>query len=109
MATINPVAASTAGVALTYAAATVGGDSLVTGTYSRVALLVRNASGSSITLTLAGAVPCSQGSLHSSVYTCAVGDTEIRIPASTINTTTGAVAITYSAVTSITVAAVGGN
>jgi hypothetical protein len=105
MATITPVATSTAGAVLPYAAASGGGDTLACGlTAAEVVLNVRNG-GSSITVTLAGAVPCSQGSLHNKVFTVAAGDEEIVIPAQCINPTNGNVAITYSSVTSVTVAA----
>lgn len=103
MATITPQAASTNG-ALTYAAATSGGDSLAMGTSKRVTFLVRNA-GSTITVTFAGAVTCSQGSLHNVAISCAAGDTEILVPAQAI-TSLNAVGITYSSVTSVTVAAI---
>jgi hypothetical protein len=105
MATITPVAASATGTAVTFAAASGGGDSLVANN-NRVALVVRNASGGSITVTLAGSVLCSQGSTHNKVITCAVGDTEILIPSNTVAADTGLVAITYSSATSVTVAAV---
>jgi hypothetical protein len=105
MATITPTALTSAGVAVSFAAASVGGDSLATGGAEGVVLHVRNASGGSITTTLAGAVTCSQGSTHNKAVTCAVGDTEIVIPSNVIDPTTHNVAVTYSAVTSVTVAA----
>lgn len=106
MATITPQSAA-ANAAVTYAAATTGGgDSIAMGTNTRVAFLVRNASGSSITVTFTGAVTCSQGSTHNVPVTCAVGDTAILVPAQAISPTTGNATVTYSAVTSITVAAV---
>lgn len=108
MATITPVSIDTAGEAVTYAAATVGGDSIAAGIgNTNCKLLIINA-GSSITVTLAGAVTCSQGALHNSVFTVAAGNTQIHIPAQCINPTTGAVAVTYSSVTSVTVAATTG-
>jgi hypothetical protein len=105
MATITPVVASAAGTAVTYAAASAGGDSVVVGS-NAVTFQVRNASGGSINVTFAGAVPCSQGSTHNKVVACAVGDTEIRIPAQAVDADTGLVAVTYSATSSVTVAAV---
>jgi hypothetical protein len=106
MATITPVAASSAGAAVTFAAATSGGDSLAVGLSSgRCIFHVRNASGGSVTVTLAGAVNCSLGSTHNKAVVCAVGDTEIVIPAHTVDPITGAVAVTYSSATSVTVAA----
>lgn len=104
MATITPVVSSAAGSGVTFQAASAGGDSLVVGN-NRVTLIIRNASGSSITVTLAGAITCSQGVLHNTVVTCAIGDTDILIPPQVVSATTGNVGITYSATTSITVAA----
>lgn len=107
MATITPTAVSTAGASLTLAAASGGGDTIATNNLPRVVFVVRNASGGSINVTLAGAVPCSQGSTHNVVVACPAGqDTDIAIPAQCVNTTTGNVAVTYSAVTSITVGAI---
>jgi hypothetical protein len=71
--------------------------------------LVRNASGGSITVTLAGINPCNQGFTHNQVVVCAVGDTEIIPAPQTIDrtpATAGNVGVTYSAVTSLTVAVV---
>jgi hypothetical protein len=106
MATITPVAASQAGAAVTFAAASGGGDSLAVGLTGKSTILhVRNASGGSINATLAGAVNCSLGSLHNKVVACAVGDTEIVVPAYCVDPITGNVAVTWSSVTSVTVAA----
>lgn len=106
MATITPVSASSAGATITFAAASVGGDSVAVGSAARCSLLVRNASGGSINVTLAGAITCSQGSLHNAVVACAVGDTHILLPAQAITVPAHNVGVTYSAVTSVTVAAV---
>lgn len=104
MATITPVATGTAvGVAVSYVSAAGGGDSIASA--SGAILKVRNG-GSSITLTLVGAVNCSQGHLHDEVITCGVGDTEIEIPAHCVHADTGACSVTYSSVTSVTIAAV---
>jgi hypothetical protein len=103
MATITPQTVS--GGALTYAAASAGGDTVAFGSSTRPVILVRNASGSSVTVTLAGVNPCSQGFTHSVAYTCAVGDTEIDPPANTV-AANGNVALTYSASASVTVAGV---
>lgn len=105
MATVTPQSAA-ANAAVTYAAATSGGgDTIALGTNSRVAFLVRNAAGSSITATFTAVNVCSQGSLHNVAVTCAVGDTAILVPANCI-TSAGNAVVTYSSVTSITVAAV---
>lgn len=110
MATITPV--TTSGSALGYAAASVGGDTVAFGTTTTRHILVRNASGSTITVTLTAVSPCNQGVLHNQVVSCPVGDTPI-IPSSAVidsGSTTpanrGNVGLTYSANTSITVAAV---
>ncbi len=102
MATIT-AQASTANGLVTYAAASVGGDTIAGGSAQRTTLLVRNA-GSSITLTVAAVNTCSQGFLHNLVVTCGVGDTEIALPAN-CETATGSFGVTYSSVTSVTVAA----
>lgn len=108
MATINPQTGS--GNTVTYASASAGGDVVAFGTATRPVILVRNASAGSITVTLSGVNPCSQGFTHTIAYPCAVGDTEIIPPAYTIdasNTATrGNVSVTYSASASVTVAAV---
>ena len=103
MATITPAAASANG-ALAYTSASGGGDTIA-GCGQRTELLVRNASGGSINVTLTGVNPCSQGSLHNVVVACAVGDTAIFIPANCINAS-GQCAVSYSSATSVTVAAV---
>lgn len=103
MAVVNPVAAS-GNTAVTYTAASGGGDTVAVGSSQRCTFIVRNASGSSITVTLVAVNACSQGFLHNTVVTCAVGDTEIAIPTSAISA--GSASVTYSLATSITVAAV---
>ena len=103
MATITPISAG-GNTAVTYAAASAGGDVVATGTSSRTVFLVRNA-GSSITVTLTAVNACSQGVLHNVVITCPAGDTEILIPPN-CETTTGNCSVTYSSVTSVTIAAI---
>ena len=103
MATITAQAAS-ANAALTYTAAAAGGDTIAGGSAQRTTLLVRNG-GSSITLTIAAVQACSQGFLHNTVVTCAAGDTEIALPVN-CETSAGNFGVTYSAVTSVTIAAV---
>jgi hypothetical protein len=105
MATITPTAAATAGGTVGYASASAGGDSVVVGTRSDVIFLVRNASGGSINVTFAGSLACSQGSTHNVVVACPVGDTKILVPPQSVAVDTGIAAVTYSAVTSVTVAA----
>lgn len=106
MATITPVVDTAAGTAVTFAAATAGGDTVATGGNTSTKFTVRNASGSAVTTTIAGVVPCSQGAVHNTVVSCTAGvDTQIIIPPQCISPTTGNAGITYSAVTSVTVAA----
>lgn len=107
MAAIVPQSGS--GNPLVYAAATAGGDTVTFGSSGHPIVVVRNASAAPVTVTLQGIVPCSQGFTHNVVYNCAVGDTEIEPPANTLDTaaaTRGNVNLTYSAVASVTVAAV---
>lgn len=104
MATITPVAVTTAGAAVPKTAASVGGDSIHNA--SGATLLVLNGSGSSITVTLTGVVPCSQGATHDKAFTVAAGaDEQIPVPAQCVDPTTGFCAVTYSSVTTVTVAA----
>ena len=103
MATITAQAAST-NAALTYTAAAGGGDTIAGGSAQRTTLLVRNG-GSSITLTIAAVNACSQGFLHNVIVTVPTGDTEVALPAN-CETAAGAYGITYSAVVTVTVAAI---
>jgi hypothetical protein len=97
--------AATSNAALTYAAAGVGGDTIAGGSAQRTTLIVRNASAGSITTTITAVNACSQGFLHSTAVTCAIGDTEIALP-TTGQSATGNYGVTYSAVTSVTVTAI---
>lgn len=103
MATIT-AQASTANTALTYTAANAGGDSIAGASAQRTTLFVRNG-GSTITLTITAVNACNQGFLHNVVVSCLAGDTEVALP-SNCETTAGAYGLTYSAVTSVTIAAV---
>jgi hypothetical protein len=103
---IQTISSST-GSQTTYSAASAGGDTVNASGFSGVVLRIKNGSGASVTATLAGAVACNVGVTHSLAVTCPAGsDTEAYIPAYCINPTTGAVAITWSATTSVTFAAV---
>lgn len=108
MATITPVATDTAGEAVTYNAASAGGDSIACGSNSRVVFLVRNASGATITVTFTGAIQCSQGALHNVTVNCPVGDTDVVVPPQCVSPTSHNAAVTYSASASVTVAAITG-
>jgi hypothetical protein len=110
MATITPQSSSGT---VTYTAASGGGDTVALGSATNAPrILVRNASGSSITVTLAAVNPCNAGVLHNQVATCPVGDSAIVPNAFVVDignptaANKGNVGVTYSATTSITVAAV---
>ena len=93
------------GGAVSYVAATAGGDT-ISARSTGATLVVRNASAGPVTVTLAGVANCNQGFAHSQVVSAAIGDTEIPIPSWTVNGTTGLASIAYSAVASVTVAAI---
>lgn len=103
-----------AGPTPTYASATSGGDTFNNDDSERTFLHVKNA-GSQITLTIVTAKTSVQVSGYGAV---ALADITVTIPATTgdkmigpfpgvrFNTSNGQVAITYSGVTSVTIAAV---
>ncbi|HZC51764.1 MAG TPA: hypothetical protein VE441_04605, partial [Mycobacterium sp.] len=104
MANLTPVAITSDGSqALTLAAATGGGDTVINVTSARqVFLLVNNGGGSPITVTLTSVVACNQGVTHNPTFSVTNGTQKpIPIPGQCINTS-GQVAIAYSAVTSVT-------
>lgn len=91
--------------AVTYSAASAGGDTMQPG----AALHVKNASGAPITVTITSQVKCNQGVQHDVVVTVPAGSDRLigPLPASRFaSPTTGLVAIAYSAVASVTVAAI---
>jgi hypothetical protein len=108
MATINPVKASPTGVAVPMVAAAAGGDTLNVGFSDPVVdFIVRNGGASAVTVTLHGVKPCSGGVVHDTVVPVnANTDEHIIVPGVCIDEATGHVAVTYSAVTSVTVGAV---
>jgi hypothetical protein len=104
MATVTPTAP---GTAVTPAAASGGGDTIVVGSNSKVILNVINGSGSPINVTLTSVKACDNGVLHDVVKACPAGQTTpILIAAKTVDTATGNVAVAYSAVTTVTVYAI---
>jgi N-acetylmuramic acid 6-phosphate (MurNAc-6-P) etherase len=107
MATLATQAVSPAGTTIAYAAASAGGDACEAS--GDLELRVKNGSGGSLTVTVASPVPCNQGSTHNLVVPVAAG-AEVAIgplkPERFASPTTGLVTITYSGVTSLTVAAV---
>jgi hypothetical protein len=101
MANIPVTNVTPSGVAVTYAAAAGGGDSFSNSGNEELA--IRNASGAPITATLTAVGRCSHGFLHDLAIAVAansevrVADIDVRRFGSTVN-------ITYSGVTSVTVA-----
>ena len=95
------------GAVITYQAANALGDTFFND--GRTEFRCKNGSVGAITLTILGKQNCSQGFLHNSVITVAAGAEEVAGALSTAQFTdpaTGFVNVTYSAVTTITVAAV---
>lgn len=104
MATITPVTVDTTGAAVTYTAASGGGDTIANA--AGATLRVKNGGVGSINVTLTGAKACSQGSTHDKVIAvAAAAEKAIKIPSQCVHTDTGACAVTYSGVTTVTVAA----
>jgi hypothetical protein len=95
------------GTGVTLAAANAGGDTMQPGATSF--LRVNNASGASITVTIDSAAPCSFGFDHDLAVAVPAGAARDigPLPASRFaRSSDGLVGITYSGVTSLTVAAV---
>lgn len=110
MANITPVQLKGDGTAaVTFAAATGGGDTVINAvpgsTTSGTVLVVNNGGGAPITVTLAGVTACNFNVVHNPTYTVTNGTVQhIPVPAQCINSSSQ-VGVTYSAVTSVTVAA----
>jgi hypothetical protein len=110
MALLTAQSVVTGGLEATYAAATGGGDTVVPDDHT--VLHYKNASGGDITITLVCESSCSFGSgtpTHDRVVVCTAGEERFipTGPASRFaDATTGLVSITYSGVTSLTVAAI---
>lgn len=105
MAALSTQPATVAGTTPSFVAANAGGDTAEPG--SDNVLHVKNASGGSITVTVASPTPCSQGSTHPLVVAVPAGQERIigPLPAGRFaQPSSGRVDITYSAVTSLTVA-----
>jgi hypothetical protein len=107
MAALTVQKAVLTGVAPTFVAAAGGGDTFVND--GETYLEVKNAGGSGITVTVSAQSACNQGTLHDSVTTvpATTGDRVIG-PFNTtrFNNSAGSCSITYSGVTSVTVAVV---
>ena len=95
------------GVALAYQAANVDGNYIVN-TTGRVILHAKNGSGGAITVTVNSQQQCDQGGDHDLVVSVGAGADKMIGPLTTAryNDTDGRVQITYSGVTSLTVAAI---
>ena len=102
--TVNQV--SLTGVTVTPGAAAVGGDTFLNN--GKTVLEVTNGSGGSINVTIDSLVACNQGSDHDIVVAVANGVTKRIGPfdPSRFNNSAGLTSVSYSAVTSVTVAAV---
>ncbi|WP_256789812.1 hypothetical protein [Frankia sp. AvcI1] len=107
MALVSTQQVAAPGTTITYAAAGAG-ETIIPG--ERTTVRIRNGSGASITVTLAGVQPCSQGGTHDRVVTVpAGGDADLPTgPAVQFaNTSTGQASLTYSSTSSVTRAVVG--
>jgi hypothetical protein len=109
MAALTVQVPTVAGLAPSYAAAAGGGDTFVPGSSGTHILHVKNGGGSAITVTVDDAVSVTPGSAKQFDPDIGIsvpngGERMIAIdPARFNNPSTGVVAITYSAVTSVTV------
>jgi hypothetical protein len=103
MATIVVTRSSDVGAVPTYAAASGGGDTLPND--GNTVLHVKNGGGSSITATVTSNKKCDQGFLHDDVVAVAAGAEKVIGPFN-VGRFGRNVAVTYSAVTTVTVAAV---
>ena len=107
MATLTVQQTSLTGLATTYAAAAGGGDEFPND--GRTMLHVKNGGGAGITVTVNSRVNCSQGYDHDSVSSIGAGAEAMIGPFDLTrfnDTTTNRAAVTYSGVTTVTVAAV---
>ncbi|MDH5187354.1 MAG: hypothetical protein OEW37_00195 [Rhodospirillaceae bacterium] len=105
MATLTVYTTALDGVTPSYVAATGGGDDFVNST--NTLLHIKNGSGGDITVTVNSLKSCSYGFDHDSVTVVTAGSEEIVGPFDTkrFNDSNGKAAITYSGVTSLTIAA----
>lgn len=106
MATLTVQESSPSGLVVSLAAADVAGDEFANA--GKTYLDVHNASGGSITVTIVGQKVCNQGFLHDGGGSVADGVTKRfgPFPVDRFNDADNLVQVTYSAVTSVTVAAV---
>lgn len=106
MALLTVQIATVAGIVPSFVAAGAGGDTF--SNTGRESLYVKNGSGASITVTINSLLNCDQGFDHDFVVTVAAGVDKVIGPFATnrFNDGGGLVGVTYSAVTTVTVAAV---
>lgn len=95
------------GVAIAYVAAGAGGDT-ISPSDGKTFIHVKNGGGSSITVTVTAVGQCSQGFLHDAVVVIAAGLDRAIGPfdSNRFTNISSQVAVGYSAVTSVTVAAI---
>lgn len=89
-----------------FASAAAGGDTADNS--GNMFLYVRNGGGSPITVTVDSLVNCNQGSDHDDATTVPAGSEEMigPFPTGRFNDSSGEIGITYSDVTSVTIAAI---
>lgn len=104
MATLTVQAISLSGVTPSYAACGAGGDEFANS--GQEFIHVKNGSGGNLDVTINSQVNCSQGFDHDSVVTVTAGSEEIigPFPKSRFDDANDKVQITYSGVTSLTIA-----
>ncbi|MBC7193861.1 hypothetical protein [Marinobacter sp.] len=106
MALLNVQKASLTGLAPTFVAASAGGDSFVND--GKTVLHVKNGGASEITVTVNSQQPCNYGFDHDVTVAVPAGGERIIGPfrQDRFNNSDGQVMVSYSAVTSVTVAAI---
>lgn len=105
MALLSAQSPGISGAAVTYVAAAAGGDSFAAGPTS--VAHVKNGGGASITVTINSRVNCNQGFDHDLVVTVPAGGERLIGPFDTrFWNVDNEIPLTYSAVTSVTVAAI---
>lgn len=109
MAALSISTMTSAGLTPATVAASAGGDTIAppNGSDDRTFLFVNNGSASAITVTVAdpGKTPAGNSGTATGVSVAAGAISLIPIPTGAINASTGQASITYSAVTTVTVAA----
>ena len=106
MALLTVQSADLDGLAASYDSAAGGGDTFVND--GNTQLHVKNGSGAPITVTVTATVACNHGSLHDSVTSVGAGAEAFigEFERERFNNSAGQCAITYSGVTSLTIAAI---